>query len=62
MEYSVIIIDDHPLFSRGLSQLIETQKSYKVVGMAKNRIEAIEMLNAIKPKLAIVDLNLGQED
>jgi DNA-binding NarL/FixJ family response regulator len=50
------------LFSRGLSQLIETQKSYKVVGMAKNRIEAIEMLNAIKPKLAIVDLNLGQED
>ena len=62
MEYSVIIIDDHPLFSRGLSQLIETQKSYKVVGMAKNRIEAIEMLNEIKPKLAIVDLNLGQED
>ena len=50
------------MFSRGLSQLIETQKSYKVVGMAKNRIEAIEMLNAIKPKLAIVDLNLGQED
>lgn len=62
MEYSVIIIDDHPLFSRGLSQLIETQNTYKVVGMAKNRMEAISMISDIKPNLAIVDLNLGQED
>ncbi|MCQ2592566.1 MAG: response regulator transcription factor [Treponema sp.] len=62
MEYSVIIIDDHPLFSRGLSQLIETQKVYKVVGMAKDRMEALDLLNNVKPDLAIVDLNLGQED
>ena len=62
MEYSVIIIDDHPLFSRGLAQLIETQKSYKVIGMAKDRMEAITLLNNTKPDLAIVDLNLGHED
>ena len=62
MEYSVIIIDDHPLFSRGLSQLIETQKEYKVIGMAKNRMEALSLLDNVKPNLAIVDLNLGQED
>ncbi|MCQ2586742.1 MAG: response regulator transcription factor [Treponema sp.] len=62
MEYKVIIIDDHPLFSRGLSQLIETQKEYKVIGMAKDRMEALSLLDNIKPDLAIVDLNLGQED
>jgi len=62
MEYTVIIIDDHPLFSRGLAQLIETQKIYKVIGMAKNRVEAISMIDELKPNLAIVDLNLGQED
>lgn len=62
MEYSVIIIDDHPLFSRGLAQLIETQKPLKVVGTAKNRMEAITLLNSVTPELAIVDLNLGQED
>lgn len=62
MTYSVLIIDDHPLFSRGLAQLIETQKTYKVVGMAKNRAEAISMLDQTNPDLAIVDLNLGQED
>lgn len=62
MEHSVIIIDDHPLFSRGLSQLIETQKSLKVIGTAKDRMEAISLLNQVTPELAIVDLNLGQED
>lgn len=62
MNYSVIIIDDHPLFSRGLSQLIETQKDYKVIGMAKDRNEALSLLDTTTPDLAIVDLNLGQED
>lgn len=62
MENTVIIIDDHPLFSRGLAQLIETQKTLKVVGTAKDRSEALELINKITPDLAIVDLNLGQED
>ena len=62
MQYSVLIIDDHPLFSRGLSQLIETQKNYKVVGMAKNCEEALQAFSELKPDLTIVDLNLGQED
>jgi DNA-binding NarL/FixJ family response regulator len=62
MEYSVIIIDDHPLFSRGLSQLIETQASYKVNFIAKNSDEAVEIMKKNDPDLAIVDLNLGQED
>ncbi len=62
MSCNVIIIDDHPLFSRGLSQLIETQKDYKVIGMAKDRNEALTLLDTTTPNLAIVDLNLGQED
>lgn len=62
MSCSVIIIDDHPLFSRGLSQLIETQKDFKVIGLAKDRNEALSLLDTTNPDLAIVDLNLGQED
>lgn len=62
MNFSVVIIDDHPLFSRGLAQLIETLKGYEVVGLAKDRKEAMILLDEKKPDLAIVDLNLGQED
>ena len=59
MECSVIIIDDHPLFSRGLAQLIETQKDFKVVGMAKDRIEALDLINKTTADLVILDLNLA---
>ena len=62
MQYEVFIIDDHPLFSRGLAQLIETQADFKVSGMAKDSEEALSFLKLNKPSLIILDLNLGQED
>lgn len=62
MSISVFIIDDHPLFSRGLAQLIETKKDFSVIGMAKNRTEALEFISKTKPDLIILDLNLGKED
>lgn len=62
MENTVFIIDDHPLFSRGLAQLIETQKSLHVMGIAKDRNEALDFISKSSCDLAIVDLNLGQED
>ncbi|MBR1640364.1 MAG: response regulator transcription factor [Treponema sp.] len=62
MSYDVFVIDDHPLFSRGLAQLIETQANFKVTGMAKDGEEALAFLQEQNPSLIILDLNLGQED
>ncbi|MDR2536325.1 MAG: response regulator transcription factor [Treponema sp.] len=59
---TVLIVDDHPLFSKGLSFLINSQSSYAVIGEAQNRAEAMELLRNEKPSLAIVDLNLGNEE
>ncbi len=59
---SVIIVEDHPLFSKGLSQLVESQALYTVVGEATNGPSALSLLGEKKPSLAIVDLNLGDED
>lgn len=58
----VMIIEDHPIFSKGLAQLINVQKIYEVVGEARNHKEAMDILADQKPELAIVDLNLGDED
>ena len=62
MSISVFIIDDHPLFSRGLSQLIETKKDFNVIGIANNRTQALEFISSKIPDLVILDLNLGKED
>jgi two-component system response regulator NreC len=58
----VMIIEDHPIFSKGLAQLINVQKIYTVVGEAQNHAQAMEILKREQPELAIVDLNLGDED
>lgn len=59
---SVLLVDDHPIFSKGLAQLIGAQCSYKVIGEARDNAEAMDLLRRESPDLAVVDLNLGDED
>lgn len=59
---TIAIIEDHPIFSKGLAQLIQTQKEYSVIGDALCSAAAIRLVEEKKPDLAIVDLNLGDED
>jgi DNA-binding NarL/FixJ family response regulator len=59
---TIMIVDDHPLFSKGLMSLIASQPQYSVVGEARNSAQAMELLREKKPALAIVDLKLGDED
>jgi DNA-binding NarL/FixJ family response regulator len=59
---AMMIVEDHPLFSKGLASLIKTQTAYTIVGEARNSAEARELLRAEDPDLAIVDLNLGNEE
>jgi DNA-binding NarL/FixJ family response regulator len=59
---TVMIVEDHPLFSKGLASLISSQPLYAVVGEASDAAEAMQLLYEKKPALAIVDLNLGDED
>ncbi len=61
-ETSVLIVEDHPIFSKGLAQLIGSQPGFAVVGEAKNGAEALSMLVSKSPDLVVLDLNLGDED
>jgi DNA-binding NarL/FixJ family response regulator len=58
----VIIVDDHPLCSKALISLIISQPLYMVVGEAKNLADTLELARTKNQDLAIVDLNLGDED
>jgi DNA-binding NarL/FixJ family response regulator len=59
---SVLIVEDHPLFSKGLASLIKTGTSYTIAGEARTGPDALQLLRSQKPALAIVDLNLGNEE
>jgi DNA-binding NarL/FixJ family response regulator len=58
----IMIIEDHPLFSKGLASLINSRDAYSVVGEAKDSKEALQLAVEEEPDLAILDLNLGNED
>jgi DNA-binding NarL/FixJ family response regulator len=58
----VLIVEDHPLFSKGLTSLIISQAPYLVIGEARNLAAAMDFARSKKPDLAIVDINLGKED
>src|SRR5947209_6267419 len=54
----IVIVDDHPLFRKGLEQLIDSDGTFAVCGEAGNAPEAMEIIRKLNPDLAIVDLSL----
>jgi DNA-binding NarL/FixJ family response regulator len=58
----VVIIDDHPLIRRGLERMIHSGDGFTVCGEAGNAVEAMKVVTATKPDLAIVDVGLPGED
>lgn len=54
----VLIIDDHPLFRRGVSQLLGLADSFEVVGEAASGQEGIELARRLDPDLILLDLNM----
>jgi DNA-binding NarL/FixJ family response regulator len=54
----IVIVDDHPLFRKGLEQLIHSDGAFAVCGEAGNASEAMEVIRKLDPDLAILDLSL----
>lgn len=55
---TLLMIDDHPLFRRGVLQLIAESSEFLVVGEASNGREGIELARALVPNLILLDLNM----
>ncbi len=56
--YTVAIIDDHPLFRRGVHELLDLEPTVEVVGEAGTREEALDLVRRYEPDLTILDLNM----
>jgi DNA-binding NarL/FixJ family response regulator len=58
----IVVADDHELVRRGIRDLVEAQKGWKVVGEARGGREAIEIVKKMKPEIAIVDITMPDMD
>jgi two-component system nitrate/nitrite response regulator NarL len=57
-ELNVAIVDDHPLFRRGLIQLLGTITQFKLVGEASCGKDGIELVKRLQPDVLLLDLNM----
>ncbi|MDD5176035.1 MAG: response regulator [Sterolibacterium sp.] len=55
---SVLLVDDHTLFRKGLAELLEHRGGIRVAGITGNPDEAIRLLHEQHPDVIIVDLNM----
>jgi len=58
---TVLVVDDHPLFRKGVVQLLAMEPSIEVIGEAGNRAQALAMVQQHEPDLILLDLNLKAE-
>lgn len=59
---NILIVDDHPLVRKGLISILSTNEKINNIQEATNIAETMQRLIKYKPDIAIVDLNLGNED
>jgi two-component system nitrate/nitrite response regulator NarL len=58
----IMIIDDHPLFRKGVSQIISDDPNFEVVGEAASGLEGLELAEELQPDLVLLDLNMKGMD
>lgn len=54
----ILLVDDHSLVLEGLVNLINQQPDLEVCGEAASEPQALELVAALKPDVAVVDLSL----
>ena len=61
-ESSVIVIDDHPLFRKGVADLIAMEPALRLVGEAADGESGIRLARETQPDLILLDMNMKGMD
>lgn len=54
----VVVADDHPLFREGLVRALTGSGQIEIAGEAANGLEALELIAAHRPDVALIDLQM----
>ena len=54
----LVVVDDHPLFRQGVVDALSLEPDITVIGQTASGEDALEMIRALAPDIAVLDVNL----
>ncbi len=54
----IMVVDDHPIFRRGLISVLSDIGEFKVIGQATNGMEAITKATELQPDVVVMDVRM----
>ena len=57
-----IIVDDHTIVRKGLRTLLSQNANFEVIGEGADGLEAIRLVEQLKPDLLIIDISMPKMD
>ena len=58
----IVLADDHPIVLMGVSELIERDERYEIVGQAQTSSELIEQLQRLRPDIVVTDYSMPGDE
>ncbi len=56
----VLVVDDHPMVAQGIQSILESYDDLLVVGTLGNGRDVIDQLDALRPDVILMDLNMPE--
>lgn len=60
VKHRIVLADDHKLFLEGIAALLSSEKDIEIVGRAQTGTEALKLIRATKPELAVLDITMPE--
>jgi DNA-binding NarL/FixJ family response regulator len=55
---TIVMADDHPLFRKGLADVIAAESAFSIVGQAGDGETALELVRFHRPRIAVLDIEM----
>src|SRR5262245_35572883 len=62
LSVSVLVADDHDVVRKGIRTILGAQKGWRVCGEAASGLEAVKLAAELRPRIAILDLEMRELD
>lgn len=59
---NIIVVDDYAVLRSLVIEYLNTSSSFRVVGEAQNGLEAVQLIEAVRPRLVLMDISMPVMD